>query len=75
MCAIHHRAFDGNVIGIRPDLVVVVRRDVMDESDGPTLRFALQGLDRTEMRVPARRAARPDEELLEERFERFRAAS
>lgn len=75
MCAIHHRAFDGNVIGIRPDYVIEVRQDVLKESDGPTLKFALQGVHATELTVPRQRAARPDVELLEERYERFRVAS
>lgn len=75
MCAIHHRAFDGNVIGIRPDYVIEVRPDVLEEIDGPTLRFALQGVHRSPLGVPKRKAARPDVELLEERYERFRTAS
>ena len=75
MCAIHHRAFDGNVIGIRPDYVIEVRPDVLQESDGPTLQFALQGVHAKGLRVPAQKAARPDAGLLEERYERFRAAS
>lgn len=75
MCAIHHRAFDAQVLGIRPDYVVEIRRDVLDEHDGPTLRHALQGLHQQKLLVPRRDAARPDRVLLEERFERFRLAS
>ncbi|MGH2631731.1 MAG: HNH endonuclease [Actinomycetota bacterium] len=75
MCAIHHRAFDGDVIGIRPDCVIEVRRDILDESDGPTLRFALQGVHRTDLTVPRQKAARPSADLLEERYERFLRAS
>ena len=71
MCAIHHRAFDHQVMGIRPDYVVQVRKDVLDEKDGPTLLHAVQGLHGIELYVPARRASRPDPELLEERYERF----
>jgi putative restriction endonuclease len=74
MCAIHHRAFDAHVLGIRPDYVVQVRGDVLVERDGPTLRHALQGLHGGILIVPDRRNARPDRELLEERFERFRQA-
>jgi len=75
MCAIHHRAFDGDVIGIRPDYVIEVRQDVLEEADGPTLQFALQGVHATHLAVPKQRAARPDSDLLEERYERFKAAS
>ena len=74
MCAIHHRAFDGNVIGIRPDFIIEVRRDVLEETDGPTLRFALQGVHDTTLHLPRQKASRPDVTLLEERYERFRDA-
>ena len=74
MCAIHHRAFDSDILGIRPDYVVEVRDDVLHETDGPTLQYALQGLHQTELRVPRQTTARPDRLLLEERFERFRQA-
>jgi putative restriction endonuclease len=75
MCAIHHRAFDSNVLGITPAYEVRVRPDVLEEVDGPTLRFALQGLHRKDLILPRSRSARPDRELLEERYERFKAAS
>ncbi len=60
MCAIHHRAFDSFVLGVRPDYVIEVRRDVLDEADGPTLRHALQGVHGSSLLVPSRRLARPD---------------
>ncbi len=74
MCAIHHRAFDSFVLGVRPDYVIEVRRDVLDEADGPTLQHALQGVHHSNLVLPTRRTARPDPELLEARYERFRAA-
>jgi putative restriction endonuclease len=75
MCAIHHRAFDHHVIGIRPDYGVEVRPDVRAEKDGPTLQHALQAVHGSSLIVPAKMAARPSRDLLEERWERFRAAS
>ena len=76
MCALHHRAFDNNVIGIRPvDYVVETNGAVLLEHDGPTLRHALQAVHGSSLRVPRRKEAQPDKELLEERYERFRAAS
>jgi putative restriction endonuclease len=74
MCAIHHRAFDADVLGIRPDFVVEIRSDVLAEHDGPTLQHALQGIHRERITLPRRRSDRPSPELLEERYERFRAA-
>jgi putative restriction endonuclease len=73
MCAIHHRAFDSRVIGIRPDYVIEVRSDVREEHDGPTLQHALQGLHRVELQLPRSRAAWPRPDLLEDRYERFLA--
>lgn len=74
MCAIHHRAFDANVLGVRPDYRVQIRPDVLEEVDGPTLQHALQGLHGELLILPRHRAERPSTELLEERYERFRAA-
>jgi putative restriction endonuclease len=74
MCVLHHKAFDKQVVGIRPDYVIQVRPDVLEEHDGPTLRHALQGLHQTGLRLPRQQAAYPDRDLLEERYERFRAA-
>jgi putative restriction endonuclease len=54
--------------------VVEVRQDVLDEVDGPTLLHALQGIHGSALVVPTRRIARPDPQLLEQRYERFRAA-
>jgi putative restriction endonuclease len=75
MCVLHHRAFDNNVIGIRPDYVVETNRSILLERDGPTLRHALQGVHEQALLLPRRRDAQPDRLLLEERYERFRTAS
>jgi len=74
MCAIHHRAFDALVVGVTPTYQVEVRRDVLTEHDGPTLQHALQGIHGTALLLPRRRTQRPDPQLLEERYERFRQA-
>ena len=60
MCAIHHRAFDANVLGVRPDYKVEIRRDVLVEADGPTLKRA-PGLARRGDRAaaPASRTSQP----------------
>jgi len=59
---------------VRPDYVVEIRGDVLLEQDGPTLEHALQGLHGELIMLPRRRVERPSTQLLEERFERFRAA-
>jgi putative restriction endonuclease len=75
MCAIHHRAFDVMVLGVRPDCVVEIRLDILKEHDGPTLQHALQGVHHARLSVPGTRALRPNRDLLEERYARFQAAS
>lgn len=74
LCSIHHRAYDRNVLGIRPDLVVDVRRDILEEIDGPMLRHGLQEMRGLRIQVPRAIAAKPDPSRLEERYEEFRAA-
>jgi putative restriction endonuclease len=74
LCKLHHAAFDRYLIGIRPDCVVEVRRDVLDESDGPMLIHGLQGFHGTSLLLPRVPALRPDPVLLEARYERFRQA-
>lgn len=71
MCKIHHAAFDTDIIGVRPDYVVQVRKDVLEETDGPVLTHALQGLHDARMHVPVSAVAGPDSQLLEERYARF----
>jgi putative restriction endonuclease len=75
LCKIHHAAFDFSLIGVRPDYRIEVREDVRAESDGPTLRHSLQEVHGTMLELPRQRAARPDHDLLEIRYARFREAS
>lgn len=74
LCKLHHAAFDSNILGVRPDLVIEVRRDILEEADGPMLRFGLQGFHGTLLHAPRGRAVRPSEAFLAERFELFRKA-
>jgi putative restriction endonuclease len=75
MCVLHHKAFDKDVIGIRPDFTVETRPSVLEEHDGPTLEHAIQGVHGRSLLLPRRKEAHPDGRLLEERYERFRSAS
>jgi putative restriction endonuclease len=75
MCKIHHAAYDVDIFGISPTYRVGVRQDVLREIDGPTLRYTLQEIDGSPIQLPSRRAARPDPELLEVRWNRFKEAS
>ena len=75
LCKIHHAAFDTNILGIRPDHVVEIRSDILEETDGPMLRHGLQELHGARLAVlPRRPEDRPDPERLEVRYDEFRAA-
>jgi putative restriction endonuclease len=73
LCTLHHAAFDRNVIGVHPDLSVHVRRDVLEEIDGPMLRHGLQGFHGAKLFVPRPEALRPNPRFLAERYEAFQA--
>jgi putative restriction endonuclease len=75
LCKLHHAAFDCHIVGVRPDYVVEVRVDVLNEIDGPMLQHGLQGFHGQSLLVPHREAFRPDARLLEERYALFKRAS
>ena len=73
LCKIHHAAFDNHIIGLRPDFVLEVREDVLAEIDGPMLRHGLQEMHGRQITLPRRPVDRPDPDLVEQRYEVFRA--
>ncbi len=74
LCKIHHSAFDANIIGIDPGARVHVREDILQEKDGPMLRYGLQEVAGSKLILPRKSELRPDPDFLAERFESFRAA-
>jgi putative restriction endonuclease len=74
LCKLHHAAFDADILGVRPDLKIEVRHDVLREADGPMLRVGLQGFDGQAITVPRQKSLRPNVDFLAERYERFRKA-
>jgi len=75
LCALHHAAFDRNILGIRPDFIVEVRMDILREKDGPMLLHGLQGFQGKTILRPSSRALWPRADFLAERYEEFRQAS
>lgn len=71
LCKIHHAAFDNNIIGISPDYKVIVRQDILEEIDGPMLKYGLQSLNNNNLILPAHRSDWPDRKRLEQRFHSF----
>lgn len=74
LCAIHHLAYDRNVMGIDPTGVVHIAGRLLHEIDGPMLRTRLQGFHGACITVPRRSAQHPDPDRLEVRYEQFKAA-
>lgn len=73
LCKLHHAAFDKFFLGIRPDYVIEIRHDVLDEEDGPMLLHGLKNLHGQRIFMPASVGIRPDSNRLEIRYERFRS--
>jgi putative restriction endonuclease len=71
LCAIHHLAYDRNLMGIDPNGVVHIARRLLDEVDGPMLRAGLQDFHGTSIIQPRRSDERPDPARLEVRFAQF----
>lgn len=73
LCKLHHAAFDKNIVGIRPDLRVEIREDILKEEDGPMLQHGLQEFNAAPVWVPQNDLLRPRREFLQERYEMFRS--
>lgn len=75
LCKIHHTAFDRQILGVRPDHVIEIRADILEEVDGPMLRYGLQENHGQRLILPRKTEEQPNAEFLEERYELFRRAS
>ena len=71
LCKLHHAAFDKMFVGVRPDSIIEVRRDILDERDGPMLLHGLKRLHGTRLHAPHKAEDRPDPALLQMRYDRF----
>lgn len=74
LCKLHHAAFDNFFLAIRPDYVIEIRPDVLEEEDGLTLLHGLQNFHGKRIIVPKSLKFRPSPDRLEVRYERFLAA-
>jgi putative restriction endonuclease len=75
LCKLHHAAFDSFIIGVSPDYRVHVRHDVLNEHDGPILRYGLQELHGSKLILPSSPVKWPNRDSLQWRFEKFRGAA
>lgn len=74
LCKIHHAAFDHNIIGISPDFMIHVREDILEEIDGPMLKYGIQEMNGIKLELPRSKTLYPDQERLEVRFKNFKNA-
>lgn len=75
LCAIHHLAYDRNLLGIDPAGVVHLTPRLRDEHDGPMLREGLQGFHGAAILRPRRIEEHPDPDRLATRFADFQRAA
>ena len=80
LCKIHHAAFDSNILGLSPSArgrapVIIIKNSIMRISDGPMLLHGIQEMNNVAMTLPELSVDHPDNERLEIRYERFKAAS
>jgi putative restriction endonuclease len=71
LCTIHHSAYDAALLGIDTDFSIHIRADVMQESDGPMLKYGLQEMHRKDLILPSQQDHWPDLSRLSHRFHEF----
>lgn len=74
LCRLHHGAFDAELLGIRPDGVIQVSRQLLEARDGPTLELAVKSFHERPLERPAHPLDWPKQDYLEARYEQFLAA-
>jgi len=75
LCKLHHAAFDKYFIGITPDYKIEVRKDILEEFDGPMLQHGLKELNGSKIFVPSKNIEKPKPDFLDVRYQRFRNVS
>jgi putative restriction endonuclease len=71
LCKLHHAAFDSHFIGLRPDYILEVRRDILEEPDGPLHLYGLKAMQGHRIILPHDTRDWPDPALLHLRHEEF----
>lgn len=72
LCKIHHAAYDRNLLGVSADYIVHINQALLDEVDGPMLRYGLQDMHGVALTVPSRKSDQPSRDALAARFATFR---
>jgi putative restriction endonuclease len=75
LCAIHHLAYDRNLLGIDPGGLVHIGARLLNEEDGPMLGQGIQSFHGAAILRPRRPQDQPDPERLALRFGEFEHAA
>ncbi len=67
---LHHEAFDRHLIGLDRNYKIHVSKHLLNKQDGPQLEV-LKNLHERRIILPKHKLDRPDQELLDSRFEKF----
>lgn len=73
LCALHARAYEVNLLGISPDYEVRIHHELLDDVDGPMLRYGMQEAHGRQLALPRRRRDWPSRDNLAARFTAFAA--
>ena len=74
LCKIHHAAYDNNIVGVNSDYQISVREDVLEEIDGPMLKYGIQKMHEQKILLPSSKTDWPDKQKLELRFMKYQEA-
>lgn len=74
MTRLHHRAYDANLLGISPDMNIIVSDKIFSKKDGPIL-VALKDLHGQKLIGPSNKHLFPDRDRLARRYEEFLLAN
>lgn len=75
LCKIHHAAFDNNILGINENYRIEVRQDILEEVDGPMLKYGLQEFHHKKIILPRSKKLYPEKEYIINRYQRFLKSS
>ncbi len=74
LCKLHHAAYDKHILGITSDYEIQIRKDILEEIDGPMLIHGLQSFQGIKISTPKSSQLKPNPAFLEERYKNFIAA-
>ena len=68
---LHHKAYDSFLLGIDGNYKVHISNQLLELKDGPLLEHGILGFNGKQINLPRRKELRPDQNLLNRKFEKF----